>query len=32
MKLTGGDPVNTDLEDYVTKRAIKGLFTLIADE
>ena len=32
MKLTGGDPVTTDLEDYVTKRAIKGLFTLIADE
>jgi hypothetical protein len=32
VKLTGGDPVTTDLEDYVTKRAIKGLFTLIADE
>jgi hypothetical protein len=31
-KLTGGDPVNPDLEDYVTKGAIKGLFTLITDE
>lgn len=32
VKITGGDPVTTDLEDYVTKRAIKGLFVLIADE
>lgn len=31
-KLTGGEPVNTDLEDYVTKRAMAGLFTLIAEE
>lgn len=30
--LTGGEKVNPDLEDYVTKGAIKGLFTLIADE
>ncbi len=30
--LTGGDKVNPDLEDYVTKRAMSGLFTLIADE
>jgi len=32
VKLTGGDPINTDLEDYVTKKAISGLFVLIADE
>jgi hypothetical protein len=31
-KLTGGDPVNADLEDYITKRAISGLFILITDE
>lgn len=31
-KLTGGEQINPDLEDYVTKRAIAGLFTLIADE
>lgn len=30
--LTGGDKVNPDLEDYVTKRAMSGLFTLIAEE
>ena len=30
--LTGGDKVNPDLEDYVTRRAMSGLFTLIADE
>lgn len=31
-KLTGGEQINPDLEDYVTKRAISGLFVLIADE
>ena len=31
-KFTGGEPVNTDLGDYVTTRAIGGLFTLIAEE
>lgn len=31
-KLTGGEQVNTDLEDYVTKRAMSGLFVLIAEE
>lgn len=31
-KLTGGDQINPDLEDYVTKRAMSGLFTLIAEE
>lgn len=30
--LTGGDKINPDLDDYVTKRAMSGLFTLIADE
>lgn len=30
--ITGGDKVNPDLEDYVTRRAMTGLFTLIADE
>lgn len=30
--LTGGDKVNPDLDDYVTKGAMKGIFTLIADE
>lgn len=32
VKITGGDPITTDLEDYVTKKAISGLFTLIAEE
>lgn len=32
MKLTGGTELNPDLEDYVTIRAIDGLFVLIADE
>ncbi len=32
VKLTGGEQLNPDLEDYVTKRAISGLFVLIADE
>ena len=27
--LTGNDPVNTDLNDYVTKRAMEGLFHLV---
>ena len=27
--LTGNDPINTDLNDYVTKRAIEGLFHLV---
>ncbi len=30
--LTGGDKINPDLEDYITERAIQGLFTLIAEE
>ncbi|MBX7093922.1 MAG: DUF4197 domain-containing protein [Flavobacteriales bacterium] len=30
--LTGGEKINPDLDDYVTKGAMKGLFTLIADE
>ncbi len=30
--LTGGEPVNPDLNDYVTTKAIDGLFTLLADE
>lgn len=31
-KLTGGESVNTDLTDYVTTRAMSGLFVLIAEE
>jgi hypothetical protein len=31
-KLSGGEQINPDLEDYVTKRAMAGLFTLIAEE
>lgn len=27
--LTGNDPINTDLNDYVTKRAMEGLFHLV---
>ena len=27
--LTGNDPINTDLNDYVTKRAISGIFQLV---
>ena len=27
--LTGNDPINTDLNDYVTKRAMAGLFHLV---
>ena len=27
--LTGNDPINTDLNDYVTRRAISGLFHLV---
>ena len=27
--LTGNDPINADLNDYVTKRAIEGLFHLV---
>lgn len=30
--MTGGEKVNPDLDDYVTKGAIKGLFRLISDE
>jgi len=30
--ITGGEPVNPDLDDYVTTMAIDGLFTLLADE
>ncbi len=30
--LSGGDKINPDLEDYITKRAMSGLFSLIADE
>ncbi len=29
---TGGEKIDPDLDDYVTKGAMKGLFTLIADE
>jgi hypothetical protein len=29
---TGGKPVNTDLNQYVTDQAINGLFLLVADE
>lgn len=32
MALTGGEQLNPDLEDYVTNKAIDGLFLLIADE
>lgn len=32
MVFTGGKAVDPNLEDYVTDRAISGLFTLIADE
>jgi len=32
VKFTGGDPVNTDLTDYVTTKAMGGLFTLISEE
>ena len=32
MTFTGGDKVNTDLGDYVTRRAITGLFTMVEKE
>ncbi|PCI94412.1 MAG: hypothetical protein COB15_14120 [Flavobacteriales bacterium] len=32
MLFTGGDPVNTDINAYVTELAIRGMFTLIAEE
>lgn len=32
VKLTGGDEVNPDLEDYICERALDGLFVLIAAE
>lgn len=32
MTLTNGDKVNPDLNDYITNKAIDGLFLLIADE
>ena len=31
-QLTGGEPVDPDLTEYVTNRSIDGLFKLIADE
>ncbi len=30
--LTGGEQVNPNLEEYITERAIEGLFTLVAKE
>ena len=32
MTFTGGEKVNTDLGDYVTRRAITGLFTMVEKE
>jgi putative sterol carrier protein len=32
VKLTGGEEVNPDLEDYICERALDGLFVLIAAE
>lgn len=32
MKLTGGEQLNPDLDDYITGRAMSGLFLLIQDE
>ena len=31
-RLTGAEPINTDLKKYVTQRAISGLFVLIENE
>jgi hypothetical protein len=30
--LTGNPKVNTDLNEYVTQQALKGMFTLLAQE
>lgn len=32
MTLTGGEKMNPDLDEYITDRAMMGLFTLIQDE
>ncbi len=32
MTFTGGEQINTDLGDYVTRRAITGLFTMVEKE
>jgi hypothetical protein len=32
VKITGGQPLNPDLDAYITERAIQGLFTLVAQE
>ena len=32
MAVTGGDKMNPDLEDYITGKAMDGLFSLIAEE
>lgn len=32
MTLSGGQKINPDLDDYITKRSIEGLFILIAKE
>ena len=32
MKLTGGDELNSDLTQYVTERAITGLFYMVEEE
>ncbi len=32
MKLTGGQQINPDLNDYVTKKAISGLFLMVEKE
>jgi hypothetical protein len=32
VKFTGGDPVNTDLNEYVTEKAIEGLFNMVEKE
>ncbi|XOV68649.1 MAG: DUF4197 domain-containing protein [Fluviicola sp.] len=32
MTFTGGEKVNTDLGDYVTRKAVSGLFTMVAKE
>ena len=32
MTFSGGDKVNTDLENYVTTKAMDGLFTMLAKE
>ena len=32
VKFTGGEPVNTDLNEYVTEKAIDGLFIMVEKE